>query len=96
LTVKESVFVGNTATIQGGAFYNYMDSFYDVSITDSCIVGNSNTAFFNEPTVGLIATGNWWGDPAGPGGYGPGSGDSVSDHITFDPWLYAPPAICAP
>ncbi|UCC12781.1 MAG: right-handed parallel beta-helix repeat-containing protein, partial [candidate division WOR-3 bacterium] len=30
---------------------------------------------------------NWWGDPSGPGGVGPGSGDSVSDYVDFDPWL---------
>ena len=33
------------------------------------------------------ATNNWWGDPSGPGGSGPGSGDEVSDYVTYDDWL---------
>jgi hypothetical protein len=30
---------------------------------------------------------NWWGDPSGPGGFGPGTGDSVSNYVDFTPWL---------
>jgi len=30
---------------------------------------------------------NWWGDCSGPGPVGPGSGDSVSANVLFEPWL---------
>ena len=30
---------------------------------------------------------NWWGSASGPSGAGPGTGDSVSANIVFDPWL---------
>ncbi len=33
------------------------------------------------------ATLNWWGDPSGPGGVGPGTGDEVSMYVDYDPWL---------
>jgi CSLREA domain-containing protein len=94
LTVTNSALLGNTAAVQGGAFYNYADSFYDIRLTDSCVVGNSDTAFFNESTFALDATGNWWGDASGPSGFGSGSGDSISDHISFSGWLTEPTSIC--
>ncbi len=36
------------------------------------------------------ATLNWWGDPTGPEGLGPGAGDAVSSCVDFEPWLLAP------
>jgi len=33
---------------------------------------------------------NWWGDPSGPGGVGPGTGDEVSTYVDFIPWLTQP------
>ena len=30
---------------------------------------------------------NWWGDCSGPGGVGTGSGDAVSDNVSYDPWV---------
>ncbi len=35
------------------------------------------------------ATHNWWGDASGPSGEGPGSGDSVTANVDFEPWLGA-------
>jgi hypothetical protein len=35
----------------------------------------------------LNATENWWGSDTGPSGDGPGTGDSVSANVDFDPWL---------
>ncbi|MBA3066725.1 hypothetical protein FP828_09585 [bacterium] len=29
---------------------------------------------------------NWWGTADGPSGVGPGSGDSVSDYVDYEPW----------
>jgi len=46
-----------------------------------------------DSTITLNATNNWWGDATGP--YHPtanpgGLGDTVSDYVDFDPWLYNP------
>ncbi|MFQ5710866.1 MAG: nitrous oxide reductase family maturation protein NosD [Candidatus Geothermarchaeales archaeon] len=38
-------------------------------------------------TYTLDAEYNWWGDASGPSGVGPGTGDSVSDKVDFDPWV---------
>jgi parallel beta-helix repeat protein len=38
-------------------------------------------------TETLDATCNWWGDPSGPSGVGPGSGDAVSANVDFSAWL---------
>jgi len=61
------------------------------------IVGNTEFGVLNEvPETTVDATSNWWGDPSGPRhatNLG-GSGDAVSDNVTFYPWLfdsYPPP-----
>lgn len=38
-------------------------------------------------TIGVDATHNWWGSADGPRGAGSGSGDAVSDGVSYDPWL---------
>ena len=38
----------------------------------------------------VVAPGNWWGDPSGPSGVGPGSGDPVSAGVDYAGWLAAP------
>lgn len=35
----------------------------------------------------IDATNNWWGATDGPGDYGPGSGDDVSDYVDYDPFI---------
>ena len=41
----------------------------------------------------LNAENNWWGDPSGPGGVGPGTGNGVNLNVDYIPWLQelAPP-----
>ncbi|NIQ07932.1 MAG: hypothetical protein GWO20_20105, partial [Candidatus Korarchaeota archaeon] len=36
------------------------------------------------------ATYNYWGDPTGPGGEGPGTGDNITENVLYLPWLKAP------
>lgn len=38
----------------------------------------------------INATLNWWGASNGPSGTGPGDGDSVSDNVSYNPWLTSP------
>ncbi len=52
------------------------------------IHGNTDYGVQNlDMTVTVDAENNWWGDPSGPGGFGPGSGDLVSQWVDYDPWL---------
>ena len=54
------------------------------------IIGNTSAigggAIHNESITAATAVGNWWGDLSGPGGVGPGSGDTISTNVTYDPW----------
>jgi parallel beta-helix repeat protein len=52
------------------------------------IVGNITYGVQNlHPSYTADATYNWWGDPSGPGGMGPGTGDKVSLFVNYEPWL---------
>jgi parallel beta-helix repeat protein len=51
------------------------------------IYDNTNFGVNNYNSDTLDAEENWWGDPTGPGGFGPGSGEEVSDYVDFEPWL---------
>jgi CSLREA domain-containing protein len=96
LAVTGSVLRDNTASDNGDAVYSVTSTTNATSVTNNCIMGNGDTAFFNSQSVWQNATSNWWGAPSGPSGVGPGTGDSVSASIDFSGWLTAPPAICAP
>jgi hypothetical protein len=97
ITIAESILRENTSPGEDGdAIANTGPEGSTVSITASCIIGNGDTAVFNAWPVFLNFTGNWWGDASGPSGFGPGTGDSVSDYVDFSGWLTEPPAICAP
>jgi parallel beta-helix repeat protein len=78
----------NANPIIGGSELN-ANSFY----------GNSSYAVYNDSTTVIDATHNYWGDPSGP--YHPtlnptGTGDPVSDYVTFDPWIGQDPFNQAP
>ncbi len=52
------------------------------------IYGHTSYGVHNlDPGVTINAENNWWGDPSGPSGFGPGTGDSVSNYVDYDPWL---------
>ncbi|MDX1665500.1 MAG: DUF11 domain-containing protein, partial [Candidatus Promineifilaceae bacterium] len=42
------------------------------------------------PATPISAENQWWGDPSGPAGTGPGSGDAVSEGVDFSPWATSP------
>jgi len=55
------------------------------------IVNNAGDGVLNsDAAVTIAAANNWWGDPSGPSGAGPGSGDEVSDYVDYDPWAAGP------
>ena len=66
------------------------------AISQNDIVQNSGFGV-DASTLGVgnavDATNNWWGEPSGPGGVGPGIGDNVTVNVDYDPWLGAPAVV---
>ena len=86
--------LSNSAQADGGGLY--LDSSGAIAATHGCVVNNSDTSADNA-TGGsgtLVATDNWWGVANGPGGVGPGSGDSISADVDYSNFKTAPPAGC--
>jgi len=51
------------------------------------IEGNLPYGVYNENSLENVDAGNnWWGDASGPS-HSPGTGDKVSDNVTYAPWL---------
>ena len=83
----------------------YFDSPQDGAVTDSCIANNWVTglggaavelpsALTGTPVGILSAPSSWWGAADGPGGAGPGSGDSVDARVLYANFKTSPPAGC--
>jgi CSLREA domain-containing protein len=90
-TVMDSRVLNNTAIHgRGGGVLNRATLIDATNVTDSCIVGNSDTAFYNDEAAVQFAVGNWWGDASGPSGSGPGTGDSVSANVDYSDYLTEP------
>lgn len=51
------------------------------------IYGNKEFGLQNLSNQTVNATLNWWGNPSGPSGTGPGAGDPVSSLVLYKPWL---------
>ncbi|MBK8048644.1 MAG: DUF11 domain-containing protein [Anaerolineales bacterium] len=93
LVVQGTQIVSNTAGETGGAIY--AESFPNTVVTDSCIVHNSDaavTAYVDESAI--LAPNNWWGMDDGPGGTGPGFGDTVEGSVVYSDFKTTPPAGC--
>ncbi len=54
------------------------------------IAGNTNYGVYNSTGNSFQAGQNWWGDPTGPSGEGPGTGDAVSVNVTYGAWAETP------
>jgi parallel beta-helix repeat protein len=52
------------------------------------IIDNDNYGVLSGDSIYIVnAEYNWWGDASGPGGFGPGTGDEVSEYVDYEPWL---------
>jgi parallel beta-helix repeat protein len=84
-TITNCTLTDNTAGIEVG--YDASDASTVVAHQND-IHGNDTGVSSTNPTVD--ATGNWWGVQSGP--YHPtlnpgGTGNPVSDHVLFEPWI---------
>lgn len=93
---------GFQSTLEAHPSGIFVDFHEDAQIHDSCFANNV-TINPQDPnwTSGLLgraskADGNYWGDPSGPSGMGPGRGDSVGKTLVFSPFLTEIPAYCDP
>ncbi len=89
-TLNETQVAGNLAS-DGGGVYLYRNG--AITATNGCFVSNSDTAVDRIDGT-LIATDNWWGAADGPGGAGPGSGDTVSAGVDYANFKTVLPPAC--
>ena len=84
-SITNNTFAGNGYTgikVGGGAEGK------DIAVHFNEFIGNGIFGVESVTTSSDVdAEYNWWGDCSGPGPVGPGSGDSVSANVLFDPWL---------
>ncbi len=78
----------------GSAVYDFVANAYGGLVTGVNLTVNRNAITGNDAglrnaitanSVLINGTCNWWGNLDGPSGAGPGSGDSVSPNVSFDP-----------
>lgn len=60
-------------------------------LENDAIAGNGTAGLSSNAAAPIVATSNWWGDPTGPSGAGPGSGDAVTGSASVAPWLASSP-----
>lgn len=87
--------LSNQAADTGGAIYQASNT-NGITVTNSCLVFNSDTAVHHGGGPALSATGNWWGAADGPSEAGPGHGDSINNATNIDAsgFLTTAPAGC--
>ncbi len=85
--------LGNFAPVGSGLYLNNSGT---ITASNGCVVNNSGIAVYNTSAGSstLVAADNWWGTASGPGGAGPGVGDSVSAGVDFVPFKTTPPPGC--
>ena len=91
---------GYEATLEAHPSGVFQDFHEDIQIHDTCFANNT-TNFPGDLnwTAAISAAGtngenNYWGDPSGPSGMGPGSGDNIGKGISFEPFHTARPEFC--
>ncbi|GAB4433898.1 MAG: hypothetical protein Kow0031_15530 [Anaerolineae bacterium] len=83
LSMDGARILSNNAGDQGGAIYQN-DLTNGITVTNSCLVFNSDTAVFHSGGPALSATSNWWGASDGPSGAASGHGDSINNASNID------------
>jgi VCBS repeat-containing protein len=88
VNVHNNVITGNQRGIRLGEPTKNNPGPTGVHINKNNISGNvSGEGMTNVTQTPADAECNWWGNANGPGGSGPGSGNTVGPNIDFSPWL---------
>ena len=83
ITIEENEIGGNDIGI-----YGRTDDLINIEVHYNNIMGNALYGIQNDHASHVIdAECNYWGDPSGPSGLGPGSGDAVTTNVDYDPWI---------
>ncbi len=77
VTVRNSAVAG--MTVNGGL----------PVLTNNSFTGNVAGLINQVPSIPIVARYHYWGAANGPSGSGPGTGQSVSTGVSFEPWLTA-------
>jgi len=70
-----------------GAAFGGLPAANDVTIFRNSLAGNDDFGLRSGASNTAQGICNWWGAASGPSGAGPGTGDAVSTHVIFAPWL---------
>jgi len=85
--IRGNTMSGNNCGIHVSSFNYASES--TVVVTNNNICGNS-FGFDNASGIDITANGNWWGDPSGPSGEGPGTGDPISVNVIVESFRSSP------
>jgi parallel beta-helix repeat protein len=86
---------GSHPFILNNSIYNNSEGIYCIesstpTVHYNNIYGNHGGGLIYLGGASINATYNWWGASDGPSGFGPGTGDSVSNEVDYTPWLTFP------
>ncbi|ADI74068.1 hypothetical protein Metev_1193 [Methanohalobium evestigatum Z-7303] len=84
VTVSENIVCNNN---NGIGIDDYLHQVTGNEIHYNDIRNNENYGIINIAATDVNATYNWWGSNDGPSGEGPGTGDQVSENVSFEPFL---------
>lgn len=80
-------------TLTGNAQYGISATVsIKAKVQHNTLTGNSSGGISNTAATNLDARMNWFGSASGPSGSGPGTGQSVTSGVVFDPWLEGSPS----
>ncbi|MGH9315576.1 MAG: Ig-like domain-containing protein [Thermoanaerobaculia bacterium] len=89
VTVEGSAPTLDHVTLSNNAYAGVRTNGATPTIANCAFSGNTAGIVNQTPTVLLDAKLNWWNATSGPSGSGPGSGQSITGGVLFDPWLTA-------
>ncbi len=76
--------------VDNGTYGAQLQSTSTPTLQHNIITGNTSGGINQTGTNIADVRFNWYGSATGPGGSGPGTGQSVAANLAFDPWLGAP------
>lgn len=93
---------GYESTLEAHPSGVFQDFHEAIQVHDSCFANNT-TNFPGDvnwtaaiSALSTSAENNYWGDPSGPSGMGPGTGDNIGKRVVFEPFQTVRPEYCDP